>query len=573
MRPRHLDDPGPPDSRGPGSFLLWLARHQWQSLAVGMAWGMVWMCSQALLPFLVGWTIDHALVERDTDLLLRMSCALLGLGLVQSASAILRHRSVVASFLTSAFRTLTVVSQHVVRLGATLPHRLSTGEVVAVGTADMARIGQLMDVTGRASGALASFVLVAVLLLRTSTLLGTVVLVGVPAMLLLLWPIMRPLQHRTMRQREAYGELVALAADIVAGLRILRGVGGERVFHRRYVEESTRVRDSGIHVGRVQSVLDAAQVALPGLFVVVVVWLGARLAVDGRITVGELVAFYGYSAFLMIPLRTATEALGKLISARVAAARVCRVLDLEPEQLDLTPAGPPVEGGDLVDLATGLRVRSGVLTAVVATQPEDAAALADRLGRFAPGDVSWGADRLDAVPLAEVRRRIVVGDTSAVLFAGVLREELDLHDRGEAALLRALHVAAAEDVLDALPGGLDGQVTERGRAFSGGQRQRLVLARAVLADPEVLVLVEPTSAVDAHTEARIADRLLDAREGRTTVVTTTSPLVLDRADVVVFLDDGRVAAQGRHHDLLREVPSYRAHVTRAEASDGEVARR
>jgi ABC-type bacteriocin/lantibiotic exporter with double-glycine peptidase domain len=529
-----------------------------------MAYGVVWMCTQALVPALVGWTIDHALVPRDTGLLVRMSLVLLGVGLLQAASSILRHRCAVANFLTSAFRTLTLVSQQAVRLGGTLPHRLSTGEVVAVGTADMARIGQLMDVTARGTGSVVSFVLVAVVLLRTSTVLGALVLVGVPLMLLLLWPVMRPLQQRTIRQREAYGELVALAADIVAGLRILRGVGGERVFHRRYVEESTRVRDSGIQVGRVHSVLDAAQVALPGLFVVVVVWLGARFAVEGRITVGELVAFYGYSAFLMIPLRTATEVLGKAISARVAAARVCRVLDLEPEQSDVATSPRPVDGGDLVDHESGVRVRSGLLTAVVSTRPEDAAALADRLGRFAPGEVSWGADRLDAVPLAEVRRRIVVGDTGAVLFAGRLRDELDLHERGEAALLEALHVAAAEDVLDALPGRLDGQVTERGRAFSGGQRQRLVLTRALLADPEVLVMVEPTSAVDAHTEARIASRLGSARRGRTTLLTTTSPLVLDRADVVVFLDGGRVVAEGGHHELLRDVPGYAAAVTRGE---------
>ena len=529
-----------------------------------MAYGIVWMCTQALVPALIGWTIDHALVDRDTRLLVLMSLALLGVGLLQAASSILRHRCAVANFLTSAYRTLTLVSQQAVRLGATLPHRLSTGEVVAVGTADLMRIGALMDVMARGAGSVVSFVLVAVLLLRTSTVLGTLVLVGVPLMLLLLWPVMRPLQQRTMRQRELYGELVALAADIVAGLRILRGIGGERVFHRRYVEESTRVRSSGIQVGRVQSVLDAAQVALPGLFVVVVVWLGARFAVEGRISVGALVAFYGYSAFLMIPLRTATEVLGKAISGRVAAARVCRVLRLEPEQSDVAAAGGPVTGGDLVDHESGTRVRTGLLTAVVATSPEDAAALADRLGRFAPGEVTWGRDRLDAVPLAEVRRRIVVGDTGAVLFAGRLRDELDLHGHGEEAVLEALRVAAAHDVLDALPGGLDGLVTERGRAFSGGQRQRLVLARAVLAYPEVLVMVEPTSAVDAHTEARIADRLADARRGRTTLVTTSSPLVLDRADVVVLLVDGRVVAEGDHHVLLRDVPAYAAAVIRTE---------
>jgi ABC-type multidrug transport system fused ATPase/permease subunit len=128
-------------------------------------------------------------------------------------------------------------------------------------------------------------------------------------------------------------------------------------------------------------------------------------------------------------------------------------------------------------------------------------------------------------------------------------------------------VAAAEDVLDALPDGLDAEVDEAGRGFSGGQRQRLALARAVLADPDVLVLVEPTSAVDAHTEVLVADRLRQARHAdgrRTTVVTTASPLLLDRCDDVAFVLAGQVVARGTHRELLAESPRYRDTVTRGE---------
>mgnify|MGYP001195790302 FL=1 len=114
------------------------------------------------------------------------------------------------------------------------------------------------------------------------------------------------------------------------------------------------------------------------------------------------------------------------------------------------------------------------------------------------------------------------------------------------------------------PDGLDSTVEERGRSFSGGQRQRLGLARALLADADVLVLVEPTSAVDAHTEARIAARLAAHRAGRTTVLMTASPLLLDHADHVVFLDGGVVVAEGSHHRLLRSCPAYRSTVTRGE---------
>jgi ABC-type multidrug transport system fused ATPase/permease subunit len=204
---------------------------------------------------------------------------------------------------------------------------------------------------------------------------------------------------------------------------------------------------------------------------------------------------------------------------------------------------------------------------VVAAVPHEAVELADRLGRFVDDEgVTLGGVRLVDLPLAAIRRRVVVSETDPMVFSGPLRTHLDpwgrSNDHGE--LLAAVAVANAEDVLEAMPEGLEGHVEERGRSFSGGQRQRLVLARALVADPEILVLVEPTSAVDAHTEARVADRLREARRGRTTVVVTASPLMLDRAERVLFLVGGRVVAQGTHRELLDTVPAYRATVTREE---------
>jgi ABC-type multidrug transport system fused ATPase/permease subunit len=316
-------------------------------------------------------------------------------------------------------------------------------------------------------------------------------------------------------------------------------------------------------VGRLQSVLDALQILLPGVFVVLVVWLGARFAVQDRISAGELVAFYGYSAFLMIPLRTATEFANKWIRAHVSAGRVVRVLALEPEVADPEHTYPePPPGAELVDVHSGLRVTHGQVTALVSDRPEETALVADRLGRYVDGEVRWGDVPLAGLPRDVVRRRIVVSDPESALFSGVLGRQVDVRGRGDRTLAEALRTASAEDILDALPEGLDTLVTERGRSFSGGQRQRLVLARALTVDPEVLVLVEPTSAVDAHTEARIADRLVAHRAGRTTVVTTTSPLLLDRVDRVALLSEGRVVAVGTHRELLRDVPEYRAVVTR-----------
>jgi ABC-type multidrug transport system fused ATPase/permease subunit len=172
--------------------------------------------------------------------------------------------------------------------------------------------------------------------------------------------------------------------------------------------------------------------------------------------------------------------------------------------------------------------------------------------------VTWGGVPVRDLALPAMREAVLVADPSARLFSGRLREEIGDGD----ALRDALHAACATDIVEELPEGLDAEVAEGGREFSGGQQQRLKLARALVADPEVLILVEPTSAVDAHTEARIAGRLAGFRSGRTTVVCTTSPLVLDWADEVAFVESGRVTAAGSHRDLLATAPRYAATVTR-----------
>ncbi|WP_028642712.1 ABC transporter transmembrane domain-containing protein [Nocardioides sp. URHA0020] len=576
MRQLSLDHPGTPQTGTPGGFLWWMARQQWPTLAGGMFFGIVWMSAQAVLPAVIGHAIDDGVAAKDREQLVEWAAVLLGIGLVQAAAGIMRHRFAVTNWLIAAYRVVQLVTRQTTRLGATLPRRVSTGEVVAIGTNDLSHVGQVMDVSARFAGAIVSFVVVSVILLQTSVTLGLVVLVGVPLLMLGVTPLLAPLQRRSAHQRHLMGRLSNTASDIVGGLRVLRGVGGEQVFLDRYRRESQTTRTAGVQVAKLQSVLDALQVFLPGLFVVIVVWIGARYAVAGSITPGELVAFYGYSAFLMIPLRTATEFANKLIRARVAATRIAHVLSLEPEVTVPAEIAPsPAIGSDLVDTRTGLVVRAGLLTAIVSEQPDDSAELADRLGMTASpidDDVRLGGVPLTSLHPTEVRERVVVSDTGATLFSGRLGDSLDLTGHGDVA--GALDTASAGDVLESLPDGLDSLVAERGRSFSGGQRQRLVLARALAIDPEVLVLVEPTSAVDAHTEARIAARLRGRRAGRTTVVTSTSPLMLAAADAVAFLDGGRVVAVGTHTDLLASDPAYRRVVTReSEMSELEVTGR
>ncbi|GAB2924612.1 ABC transporter ATP-binding protein [Micromonospora polyrhachis] len=566
MRSLPEPEPGTPDCRSATHFLLWMAaRNKWP-LIVGVLLGVVWMVSQALMPAAIGKAIDVGVAAKDLDALLFWGLVLLGLGVLQATAGTVRHRMAVHVWLSGAYRTVQITVRQANRLGAALPKRLSAGEMVSIGTADMDQIGSALDITARGTGALVAIATVAVILLTTSVPLGLVVVLGVPVLVLIVSVLIRPLHRRQQAYRDQQGTLTTRAGDIVAGLRVLRGVGGEPVFSARYRTESQRLRAEGVRVARVESLLEAAQILLPGCFVVLVTWLGARFALRGEITAGQLVAFYGYAAFLVTPLRTLTEALNKYTRGYVAARRIIRLLGMTPEFTDpAEPARLPEQPGDLVDVESGLVVRPGRLTALAATAPEDAVAVADRLGRYVDADVTLRGVPLRDLALDTVRERILVADNDARLFAGPLRAELDPRDSADDATIEAALVAAsATDIVEALPDGLAALVAERGREFSGGQQQRLRLARALVADPEILVLVEPTSAVDAHTEARIADRLSGARHGRTTLVCTTSPLLLGRADHVVFLEDGKVIAEGTHQELLADEPRYAATVNRTD---------
>ncbi|MGW0483743.1 ABC transporter ATP-binding protein [Nonomuraea sp. NPDC003214] len=561
MRSLPEADPGVPDIRSPLRYLWWNARRQGRQLLAGIGFATLWWLVQSLVPAVLGKGID-AVTAKDTRALLTWSGVLLALGLVQAFSGIMRHRFAVYNWLAAAYRTVQLTTRQAARLGATLPKRLSTGEVVSVGNSDIAHIGSSMDILLRGTGAVVAIVTVTVILISTSLPLGLLVLVGVPVMAGAVAPLLKPLHRRQHRQRDLTGDLSTRAADIVAGLRVLRGIGGERVFAERYREESQRARHAGVSVARVESLLEGAQILLPGLLIALVTGVGASFALSGQISVGQLVAFYTYAVFLIGPMRTLTEAADKLTKGHVAARRVVRILSIEPE---VTGGSGASAGGVLRDSYSGVTVQPGRLTALAASSPEDAAAIADRLGRYSDGDVTFGPAELATLPLDEVRERILVADNGARLFTGPLRDELDVRGGASAERVRqALHDACAEDIVEALPDGLDAEVAEAGREFSGGQQQRLRLARALITDPEVLILVEPTSAVDAHSEARIAQRLADARAGKTTLICTTSPLVLDRTDHVFYVEDGRVRAEGAHRDLLATAPAYAATVTRGE---------
>ncbi|NGO06437.1 ABC transporter ATP-binding protein [Streptomyces sp. HC44] len=575
-------DPGVPDARSGPRFLVWLGRNQLGGQLKSLAWGLLHFLSVSALPFCVGFAVQ-AVVDRSGGRLALAGglIALCGLGIAVGDTML--HRAAVTNWITAAARVQQLLARRTAQLGSALTRRVAAGEVVAVSTGDVEKIGWFVEAVSRFTAAAVTIVLVCVALVVYEPALGIIVAVGVPILALAVLPLLPRATRRADFQREKAGRATELASDTVAGLRVLRGIGGEELFLDRYRRASQEVRRAAVRSARMWSLISAIQVLLPGLLLIAVIWHGVHLAREGRITIGEMVTVYSAVMILTYPLHHFEEIAMAYSFSRPSAKRAARVLALERATDSDGSREAVVPAGDLYDPATGVLAPAGRLTAVVCGDPDAAGVLAERLGGHAAAasdlpSAFLGGVPLDELPLDSARTAVLVQDKDPVLLSGSLRELLDVPASGDVSAEEALAAAQCGDVLDALAQGsldaedpMDARITERGRSLSGGQRQRLALARSLVTDPEVLVLDEPTSAVDSHTEARIADGIRSLREGRTTVVFTSSPLLLDHADRIVFVHEGEVAAVGVHRELVHSEPRYRAVVTRE--TDDEAAAR
>ena len=612
-----------PPSLGAGALLRWLLRRA----AVPVTLATLAACTsniiQAIVPAFLGQALDAGIENGLNGRVWGIGALLLVLFVVYAVGDTMLSYFGVTAWMRTAFDVDRLVGRQISATGKDLSRQVSTGEVATIIASDADYLGKLIQHLPALLGAAASFIVVSFLMLRTSVSLGLIVILGMPLVAAIVTLVIRPLQKRQAVQREAQSAVTTVTTDTVAGLRILRGIGGEDVFARRYRDASQELRRRGVEVASSQATLMTLQVLLPGLFAAIVVWVAARMAVAGSLTPGGLITFYGYTAYLSWPLWVFTSSVQDYTRAVVGARRLSRLLEVAPasgslvERLNLDPAAAHPVSGDLVDTGSGLRLKEGRMTALVCPDPQISADLATRLGRFtdAGPTVTLAGRPLTTMPLEQVRASVVVSGATAQLFTGTLREALDVrggpdprpvgledlvraeterttgadvdqqvraqerHMPGDDRLIEAIGIADAGDVLTSLSEGLAGMITEKGRSLSGGQRQRVALARALLTEAPTLVLIEPTSALDSHTEARVAAQVHRARAGRTTVVVTASPLVLEACDEVVLLDSsGTELLRSTHRELMAmaragdaQAADYRAVVSRAMGEDAEVS--
>ncbi|MEU2823742.1 ABC transporter ATP-binding protein [Streptomyces bacillaris] len=560
---------------------------QRRDVVVGSLLGAAHQTGEALVPVLIGLIVDRAVVRPDGGALalwlvvLAVVYAMLSYGFRFGARAGERAAEQAAHRLR-----LDVVRRVLAPHGGAEAGR-PPGALVNVATEDARRVGALNMALTLGIAAVVGVVAGAVLLLRASVPLGLLVLVGAPVLMALGHYLARPLEHRSEAEQERAAHASGVAADLVAGVRVLKGLQAERAAVARYRATSQASREANVRAARAAALQTGLMLTLTGAFIALVALVGGRLVLSGSIGLGALVSAVGLALFLPGPIAVLAWVGAELAKARASAARIADVLaapgettggTVEPDTPASAATGPDApttaatptpgelrlhrlgHGGlDGIDLT----VRAGEHLGIVVTDTADAATLLRCLARRC--DPDRGRIELDGTPLTELapaalRSTLLVAEHDAQLFDGTLLDNVTAAAPAEADPRPAMDAAAVDEVAATLPGGTAGRIGERGSSLSGGQRQRVALARALAADRSVLVVHDPTTAVDAATEARIATGIRRARTGRTTVLVTSSPALLAATDRVVLIDGGTVAAEAPHEDLVRDHPVYRSAV-------------
>lgn len=527
---------------------------------------------ETLVPVVIGLVIDQAVETGNESSLLIWIAALAATFVCLSYSYRYGARVGQRAVLGAGHDLRVALTRRVLDPAGGAGRGRLAGDLMNVATQDALRIGGFNNALAGVISAIASLLVAAVVLLQISIPLGMLVLLGTPVLLGMTYVIGKPLERRLSAEQAAAAQAAGIAADLIRGLRVLKGVGAEATAAQRYRSASQAFLASTLRAARVQAVYQSATLVLSAGFVTLVAFVGGRLATEGLISVGELIAAVGVTQFLQGPFARLMVFGAAVARARASAARVANVLSAPPAVTTNEPAAlpSPIEGRlQLRDLSLGslrgvtLEVAPGELLGIATTDPADAAALADGLSRTA--DPASGSIELDGVPLhrlapADVHAAILVASHDSDLFRGSLRQNIGAAAGSGDHLTAAMAASAADEVAANMPAGLDTVITEQGRSLSGGQRQRIALARALAAEPPVLALFEPTTAVDSVTESRIAGGLRDYRSGRTTLIVTSSPTLLAVCDRVVFVENGKLTAMGSHAELLLAQTSYRATV-------------
>lgn len=502
--------------------------------------------------------------------------ASLPVGLGMLVNAVGRHNitsfAAIGVFLVSAVlvRITASVSAHIIGtktgidirvrhketlVGHMISHRevsgtgLSAGDIIEVAEDDIGAIADGFSAIEFTVVGIGTYIAAGVYLLTQSWRVGISILIAVPVLCLLLPRVLGKLRGYLSDYRKTAGTVTSMAEDAATGHRVLSGIRGRSAFLESYRKTSLEMKCKGLDVANMRALIDGLRELIPALVLLAVLGMALLQWQAGWMDAGQLVSFYGLAIYLLQPVTSVISALQRLVPAAVGLERGQNVLSSGREPRSGTDAIPAVR--EVSDPQTGLRISAGY-SVVFADTLSEMRNIAERLA----GADSKGEGRVNGIPYntyseTAIRRAAILADTDAILVSGTLSQILGGSRYSEADKIHALREASLGELADRSKNSLDQYIADGGRNLSGGQRQRLVLARSLIPDPQVLVLVEPTSALDTVTEDDVIKHLYQGRRGAVTVAVTRSPAHMLQADTVFWIRDGAVFLNGEHRELMK----------------------
>ncbi|WP_430497892.1 ABC transporter ATP-binding protein [Micromonospora trifolii] len=564
---------------------LWRLRPYLRPYAAEFAWllvaGLAGTAAGIAVPLVVQRVVDGPVARHEPAGLLQLGGLALLLGVVEAVLIFIRRwvQSSSAVGMEAALRA--DVYAHLQRLPTSFHDRWQSGQLLSRITSDLSVIRRFLSF-----GVfflvlnLTTYLVVVVLLITLHPALGVLVAASAVPLLLISRRFGRHYHAASRRMQDQQGDVATLVEETAQGLRTMKAYGRGPELAARFASAARRLHDTGIGKGRLLANTSALLDLVPNVTLGVVLAAGAAAAAQGALTIGELVAFVSLQLMLIWPVQSLGWIIANGQEAATAADRIQEVLDTPPEIVDSPGAValprdavhgrlrfervafsyPGATTGVLREI--DLTIEPGETLALVGATGSGKStllSLVPRLHEVTTGRITLDGHDLRELRLASLRRLVGVAFEEPTLFSMSVRENLTLGrpDAGDDEIRAALALAQADFAYD-LPWGLATRVGEQGLSLSGGQRQRLALARAVLGRPAVLVLDDPLSALDVHTEALVEAALRRVLRDSTALLVVHRPSTIALADRVALLEDGRITATGRHSDLLATVPAYRA---------------
>ncbi|MBV7431882.1 ABC transporter transmembrane domain-containing protein [Dermabacteraceae bacterium P13115] len=546
--------------------LIWRNRY---AIAVVLFLGLLGNASVYAQAGVVGYAIDHGITAQDPRVILLCILALLGVTLMSGIGF-------EGSFVVSRRVEFTEDHRMRVRIASAILDPRSravarpSGELLSLATSDLRSMTRFVQMCQIFVPTLISLIIPIAVIAWIDYTLGLICLVGI-ALVVLVAKVLTPYLARTHKAEKATrADASALGTDIVHGLRVIQGLGVQRSVIGRYRRTSRAALRASIDNVKVSTIGYALPDATGLLMVAALTAASGIFALEGRISIGELVMVLALARTLAESLWIFGEFTVFYSSIIGSAQRLQELLDELGDEHRQPPSSETLPPGDLslegLPLTSGaplsMTVADGEILGLVCPNPADAKLVTAAL--HGGGHASIGGRELTKAGALAARSTMLVQPHHIDLFEGTLREQVQTAspDLDDAGVNRALAQASAADLLPLLPEGLDSRIVDGGKNLSGGQRQRVALARALAALSPILVLQDPTTAVDAVTEQRIAEGITSARRlpGLRTLLVATAPALLNACDRVVFTGESGIST-GTHQELL-ENPDYAKAVLR-----------